>query len=149
MLARGFIVTECAMLDQLMDVFVTKFFLGEDFFTEDPSRQLPEVKDGLNKEARLLRASIFDTYVLQRLYLLDKFKIFAEMAQPPRYVTAFVHTTNDLRNAIAHTFIIEKRKSPPKYRRLVGLVPEQPAARQRELRGDDQCVEGSHRACRT
>jgi hypothetical protein len=113
MLVRGYIVTEYVLLDQFMDQFMMRFFLAQDPANVD----VDVVNDeDLEDVARRWRVMLFDQFVLQRIYLLDKYRIFKELFKPPTWVNEFIQATNDLRNGVGHTFAIERRRSELQYK---------------------------------
>jgi hypothetical protein len=106
MIIRGYLVTEFTVLDELMDRYLLRYFLEEDL--DSSLGELRDAERGMN----------FIHHVLQNLYLLQKFALFEKVEQPPMSVRQYIQRVNDLRNAVAHTFVIEKRRSAPTYKGL-------------------------------
>lgn len=53
---------------------------------------------------------IFNSGVLEKLYLLNKLELVKEIIEVPNFVINFIHSLNDLRNGVAHSFMPEARK---------------------------------------
>lgn len=108
-IVRGYVVTAHAILDELMDQFMYRVFLDA----------LPEAEteDEGALAAQEKRVQTFTHHVLLKLHLLDKFAVFKEWMEPPPRVESYVRATNDLRNAVAHTLVLDKRRTPALYKK--------------------------------
>jgi hypothetical protein len=88
------IVEDYTHIDELLGTIIVKYFFD---FGAKNARQLWRTK----------RFERFNHFILERMYLVQKLALVKAIRPVPREAARFVEKSNDLRNAVAHSFFPE------------------------------------------
>jgi hypothetical protein len=101
-MVRGFVIMRYTLIDELLGSEICRYLFGKGNFI------------ALWKTKRF---RIFNHFVLEDLFLLQKLRFVKAIRQVPRKISADIERINSLRNGLAHAFFPENlRKSPPIYK---------------------------------
>ncbi len=102
-LIRGFVVLKYTMVDELLSCVLCNYFFGR----KRSHRELWKTK----------RFRIFNHYIVEELFLIQKLRFAKAVKHVPRAAAADIERLNALRNGLAHAFFPENlRKSQPTWK---------------------------------
>jgi len=92
-LIRTVIISDYVLINEHLDVIICNYFWGK------------------NASWRSKRFKLFNQHVLERLTLVNKIDLLSEFVHLPKPVRSFILELNRLRNALAHSFFPENRRT--------------------------------------
>jgi len=101
----GEIITQYTLIDEGLNEEICKYF----FSSSKSSIQLWRTK----------KFQDFNYYILERLYLLEKLRLFQSFYEVPNNVRKNIEKLDALRNAVAHAFFPENLKDYKRWRKVV------------------------------
>ena len=101
-LIRGAVILDYTLIDEHLSSLMCQYFFGKK--TSFP--RLWKTKHFRN----------FNYYVLEKLYVRDKLEFARAVCKIPADVANAIERINSLRNALAHSFFLENRRKPPRYK---------------------------------
>jgi len=109
-LVRGQVVIWYTLVDEYLNVEICHYFFGR-------KRSFPQLW-------RRKKFKVFNHYIIEELYLLAKLRLVKAVRVVPKPIAQTIEALNALRNALAHAFFTENRKSKPTWRGKDIFSPE-------------------------
>ena len=100
-LIRSAVILKYTLADEYLSNAICAFYFGDTPFP---------------KLWRTKRFRLFNYYILERLYLLQKLDLVRQIRSITKPVVSDLGALNDLRNALAHSFFPENRRRKPAWR---------------------------------
>jgi hypothetical protein len=107
-LVRGEIIMKYALIDELLTVIICHHYFKK------PKKGFSFISLWKTK-----RFQIFNYYILDDVYLLQKLRVAHAIAEIPAPIRNAIERVNALRNSIAHSFFPENRRQYISYKKVI------------------------------
>ncbi len=99
---RSAVILKYVLMDEFLSAVICWHYFGK--------------RQGFPQLWKTNRFKSFNHFVLERLYLLQKFDLVKSIHDIPKAVIADLAALNDLRNGIAHSFFPQNRRREPEWK---------------------------------
>ena len=99
---RGAVILKYVLMDELLSAVICWHYFGR-------RRSFQELW-------KTKRFRLFNYFILERLYLLQKLDLIRGVHKIPKWVSSDLAALNELRNGIAHSFFPENRRRGPEWK---------------------------------
>ena len=93
---RSEIILKYVLMDEFLSAIICWYYFGK--------------KRGFPQLWKTKRFKLFNHFILERLYLLQKLDLVQNIHKIPKWVTSELAALNNLRNGISHSFFPENRR---------------------------------------
>jgi len=101
-IVRGAVILNYVLMDELLSAIICWHHFGR--------------KRSFQKLWKTKRFRLFNYFILERLYLLQKLDLIKSVHDMPKWVSSDLAALNELRNGIAHSFFPENRRRGPEWK---------------------------------
>ena len=103
--------------DQIVrSMVILKYVLMDEFLSGVMCWHYFGKKRGFPRLWKTKRFQVFNYFILEKLYLLQKLDFVKGIHQIPKWVSSDLAALNDLRNGIAHSFFPQNRRRKPQWK---------------------------------
>jgi hypothetical protein len=99
---RSEVILKYVLMDEFLSAIICWYYFGK----KRSFQQLWKTKS----------FKLFNHFILERLYLLQKLELVQNIYKIPKWVSSDLSALNDLRNGITHSFFPENRRRRPEWK---------------------------------
>lgn len=99
---RSEVILKYVLMDEFLSAIICWYYFGK----KRSFQQLWKTK----------RFKLFNQFILERLYLLQKLDLVQNVQKIPKWVASDLAALNELRNGISHSFFPENRRRRPEWK---------------------------------
>jgi hypothetical protein len=99
---RSEIILKYVLMDEFLSAIICWYYFGK--------------KRGFPQLWKSKRFKLFNHFILERLYLLQKLDLVQNIHKIPKWVASDLAALNELRNGIGHSFFPENRRRRPEWK---------------------------------
>jgi hypothetical protein len=101
-LIRSEVILKYVLMDEFLSAIICWYYFGK--------------RRGFPQLWKTKRFKLFNHFILERLYLLQKLDLVQNIHKIPKWVNSELAALNDLRNGISHSFFPENRRKRPEWK---------------------------------
>jgi hypothetical protein len=99
---RSEVILKYVLLDEFLSAIICWYYFGK--------------KRSFQKLWKTKRFKLFNHFILERLYLLQKLDLVQNIQKIPKWVASDLAALNEIRNGISHSFFPENRRRRPEWK---------------------------------